>query len=58
MAPSAACPPAQSPSTQRNVLNLKPGANDVRVLVPGVYFVRETRAQAKAQAIRKVIVLQ
>jgi phosphoribosylformylglycinamidine (FGAM) synthase PurS component len=39
----------------RKVLDLKPGANDVRALAPGVYFVRETQAQAQAQAVRKVI---
>ena len=38
----------------RKVMDLKPGANDVRALAPGVYFVRE--AQAQAQAIRKVVV--
>jgi hypothetical protein len=38
----------------RKVLDLRPGANDVRALAPGVYFVRE--AQAQAQAIRKVVV--
>lgn len=38
----------------RKVLNLKPGANDVRAVAPGVYFVRE--AQAQAQAIRKIVV--
>jgi len=38
----------------RKVLDLGPGANDVRALAPGVYFVRE--AQAQAQAIRKVVV--
>jgi hypothetical protein len=38
----------------RKVLDLKPGANDVRALAPGVYFVRE--AQAQAQAVRKVII--
>ena len=40
----------------RKVMDLKPGANDVRALVPGVYFVREAQAQAQAQAIRKVVV--
>ena len=40
----------------RRVLDLKPGANDVRALAPGVYFVREGQAQAQAQAIRKVVV--
>jgi YVTN family beta-propeller protein len=36
----------------RRVLDLHPGANDVRHLAPGVYFVRE------AQAIRKVLVMR
>jgi len=36
----------------RKVMDLRPGANDVRALVPGVYFVRET----SAQAVRKVVV--
>jgi YVTN family beta-propeller protein len=40
----------------RKVLDLKPGANDVRALAPGVYFVREAQAQAQAEAIRKVVV--
>jgi len=40
----------------RKVLDLKPGANDVRGLAPGVYFVREAQAQAQAQAIHKVVV--
>jgi hypothetical protein len=40
----------------RKVLDLHPGANDVRSLAPGVYFERETQAQAQAQAIRKVVV--
>jgi len=42
----------------RKVLDLHPGANDVRALAPGVYFVREARAQAQAQAVRKVIKLK
>jgi hypothetical protein len=37
----------------RRVLDLHPGANDVRALAPGVYFVRE--AQAQAQAVRKIV---
>ena len=36
----------------RKVLDLCPGANDVRALAPGVYFVRE----AQAQAVRKVVI--
>jgi hypothetical protein len=38
----------------RKVLDLRPGANDVRALAPGVYFVRE--AQAQAQTVRKVVI--
>jgi hypothetical protein len=34
----------------RKVLTLQPGANDVRALAPGVYFVRDAQAQAQAQA--------
>jgi hypothetical protein len=40
----------------RKVLDLQPGASDVRALAPGVYFVRE--GQAQAQAIRKVVKLK
>jgi hypothetical protein len=42
----------------RKVLHLHPGANDVRALAPGVYFVRQAQAQAQAQAVRKVIKLK
>jgi hypothetical protein len=42
----------------RKVLDLHPGANDVRALAPGVYFVREAQAQAQAQAVRKVVKLK
>jgi hypothetical protein len=38
----------------RKVQDLKPGANDVRTLAPGVYFVRE--AQAQARVVRKVVI--
>ncbi|MCX6841708.1 MAG: hypothetical protein NTX53_05450 [candidate division WOR-3 bacterium] len=38
----------------RKVLDLKPGANDVSRLAPGVYFVREVQVQA--QAVRKVVI--
>jgi hypothetical protein len=42
----------------RKMLDLRPGANDVRALAPGVYFVREAQAQAQAQAqaVRKVVI--
>jgi hypothetical protein len=42
----------------RKVIDLKAGANDVRELAPGVYFVREAQAQAQAQAVRKVVRLK
>ena len=42
----------------RKVLDLKPGANDVRALTPGVYFVREQpqASSCKPQAVRKIVV--
>ena len=55
--------PSSSPSASylldiggRQVMALKPGANDVSRLAPGVYFVREAQAQAQAQAVRKVVI--
>jgi DNA-binding beta-propeller fold protein YncE len=38
----------------RVAMRLQPGANDVRALAPGVYFVRD----AQAQAVRKVVKLK
>ena len=56
---------AESPGTSclmdvsgRKVMGLKSGANDVRALAPGVYFVREAQAQAQAQAVRKVVLTE
>jgi hypothetical protein len=44
----------------RKVLDLKPGANDVRSLAPGVYFVKEQSAfsgqHSGAAAVTKVVV--
>jgi hypothetical protein len=40
----------------RRVMGLQAGANDVRALAPGVYFVRKAQAQAQAEAVRKVVV--
>jgi hypothetical protein len=40
----------------RKVEELHAGANDVRALAPGVYFVRDARTQAQAQAIRRVVI--
>jgi hypothetical protein len=44
----------------RRVLDLKPGANDVRNLAPGVYFVREQpqAASLMPQAVRKVVLTE
>jgi len=42
----------------RKVMDLHPGANDVRALAPGVYFVRTAQAQAQAQAVRKVVLTE
>jgi len=45
-------------ATGRKVLDLKPGANDVRGLAPGVYFVRrpETEDGRPGAAVRKIVV--
>jgi hypothetical protein len=40
----------------RQVMEVRPGANAVSRLAPGVYFVRNAQAQAQAQAVTKVIV--
>jgi len=42
----------------RKVMDLHPGANDVRALAPGVYFVREEpqATSLKPQAVRKIVV--
>ena len=42
----------------RKVLDLRHGANDVRALAPGVYFVRgpETKDGRPDAALRKVVV--
>jgi hypothetical protein len=41
------------------VLDLKPGANDVRALAPGVYFVREQDSRGQGfedSRVNKVVV--
>jgi YVTN family beta-propeller protein len=42
----------------RKVMELKPGANDIRHLAPGVYFLREEpqAASPKPRAVRKIVV--
>jgi hypothetical protein len=40
----------------RRVLDLHPGANDVRSLVTGVYFVRAVSGRLSAASCKKVIV--
>ena len=58
--PEAASPKPQAASlldiSGRKVMNLRAGANDVRALAPGVYFVREALAPAQARTIRKVVI--
>jgi hypothetical protein len=60
--PEASGPRPQAASLSdisgRKVLDLKPGANDVRALAPGVYFVREElqASSHKPPAVRKVVV--
>jgi len=60
--PTSASPKPQAASlldiSGRKVMDLHPGANDIRTLAPGVYFVREESqaASLKQQAIRKVVV--
>ena len=40
----------------RRVLDLRPGANDVRALAPGVYFVRAVSRELSAVSCSKVVV--
>lgn len=58
--PEATSPKLQASSlldiSGRKIMDLTPGVNDVSALAPGVYFVREERAQAQALAVRKVVV--
>jgi len=55
--PSVLSPPSSLLSVAgRKVLDLKPGANDVRGLAPGVYFVRAVNRWPSAASCHKVIV--
>jgi hypothetical protein len=43
----------------RKVLDLKPGANDVRALAPGVYFVRQQGSRTQGfedTSVNKVVI--
>jgi YVTN family beta-propeller protein len=40
----------------RKVLDLRPGANNVRALAPGVYFVRAVSREPSAVSCRKVVI--
>ena len=42
--------------TGRRVMALRPGANEIGRLSPGLYFVRGAQNQVKAQPVRKAIV--
>jgi len=52
--------PALLDASGRSVLELQPGANDVRALAPGVYFVRSEPSAASHQpsVVTKVVVTQ
>ena len=47
-------------ATGRKVLDLHPGANDVRALAPGVYFVRGTKTEdgRPDATVRKVVLTE
>lgn len=45
------------PTARRTNYSWRYDLNDVSELSPGVYFVQEAQAQARAQAVRKVLVL-
>jgi len=55
---SGASPSCLFDAAGRKVLILRPGANDVRALAPGVYFEHEAQAQAQAQVVRKVVITE
>jgi len=41
----------------RKVMDLRPGANDVRALAPGVYFVRQASSGKRdASSVTKVVI--
>jgi hypothetical protein len=40
----------------RKVMDLRPGANDVRALAPGIYFVRAVSLDQSAAGCHKVVV--
>jgi hypothetical protein len=60
--PGASSPEPQAASlldiSGRKVMGLQPGANDVRALAPGVYFVREGEGSGEqgGAGIRKIVV--
>jgi hypothetical protein len=45
-------------ATGRKVMELHPGANDVRVLAPGVYFVRAASREPSAASCSKVMIVR
>lgn len=57
--PAQLCPrPTLLSADGRKAMDLHPGANDVRALAPGVYFMREEpqASSFKPQAVRKIVV--
>lgn len=55
---TSSCPSGLLDASGRRVLGLKPGANDVRALAPGVYFVwsRPLAVSRQPSAVTKVVV--
>ena len=47
-------------ATGRKVMDLEPGANDVRALAPGVYFIREEPQASgrRSEPVRKVVLAE
>ncbi len=52
----ASSPAGLYDASGRRVAVLRSGLNDVCQLVPGVYFLREAKAQAQAQATQKLVI--
>ena len=52
------CPCGLYDANGRRVVTLRPGANDVSGLAPGVYFVREIAGSSEQAVVRKVLVVR
>jgi hypothetical protein len=57
--PSASSSTSLLDVSGRKVLDLRPGANDVRALAPGVYFVRPASSvRRQASGVTKVVLTE